>query len=76
MHHARKGQQWFFGLKARIGLDSKEGIVHSVCTSAVSVADKHMLPNLLPRRRAQDGGRRRLSRQTEAIKEVAPKPKT
>jgi IS5 family transposase len=28
-------------------VDSKEGVVHSVCTSAASVADTHMLPDLL-----------------------------
>ena len=44
MHQTRKGKQWYFGLKAHIGVDSKRGHVHSVCTSAASVADKHMLP--------------------------------
>ena len=34
-------------MKVHIGVDSKEGIVHSVCSRAASVADKHMLPNLL-----------------------------
>jgi transposase, IS5 family len=47
MHQTRKGKQYYFGLKAHIGVDSKAGIVHSVCTSAASVADKHMLPDLL-----------------------------
>src|SRR6267378_2661890 len=47
MHQTRKGKQWFFGLKTHIGVDSKEGVVHSVCTTAASVADKHMLPHLL-----------------------------
>jgi IS5 family transposase len=47
MHQTRKGRQWYFGLKAHIGVDSKQGHVHSVCTSAASVADKHMLPDLL-----------------------------
>src|SRR5258708_7645860 len=47
MHQTRKGKQWYFGLKAHIGVDSKRGHVHSVCTSAASVADKHMLPDLL-----------------------------
>jgi IS5 family transposase len=32
MHQTRKGKQWYFGLKAHIGVDSKEGIVHSMCT--------------------------------------------
>src|SRR5713226_1708451 len=47
MHQTRKGQQWYFGAKAHIGVDSKEVVVHSVITSAASVADAHMLPDLL-----------------------------
>jgi IS5 family transposase len=35
MHQTRKGNQWFFSAKAHIGVASKEGIVHSVCTSAL-----------------------------------------
>jgi IS5 family transposase len=30
----RKGKQWHFGAKAHIGVDSKSGVIHSVCTSA------------------------------------------
>jgi IS5 family transposase len=47
MHQTRKGNQWYFGMKAHIGVNSKEGIVHSVCTSAASVSDVSMLPDLL-----------------------------
>ena len=72
MHQTRKGNQWFFGLKAHIGVDSKEGIVHSVCTTAASVADMHMLPDLLhgeERKVWGDGG---YQGQSEAIREAAP----
>jgi IS5 family transposase len=72
MHQTRKGNQWYFGLKAHIGVDSKQGVVHSVCTSAASVADKHMLPDLLhgeERKVWGDGG---YQGQTEAIREAAP----
>ena len=34
MHQTRKGNQWYFGMKAHIGVDSKEGHVHSVCSTA------------------------------------------
>jgi IS5 family transposase len=44
MHQTRKGNQWYFGLKAHIGVESRQGVVHSVCMSAASVADCHMLP--------------------------------
>ena len=72
-HQTRKANQWYFGLKAHIGVDSKEGIVHSVCTSAASVADKHMLPHLLhgeERKVWGDGG---YQGQTKAIQQAAPK---
>ncbi len=60
MHQTRKGNQWFFGAKAHIGVDDKEGIVHSVCTSAASVSDVHMLPDLLHGAGEEGLGRRRL----------------
>ena len=72
MHQTKKGKQWFFGLKTHIGVDSKEGHVHSAATSAASVADKHMLPDLLhgeERKVWGDGG---YQGQTEAIREAAP----
>src|SRR5258708_15737896 len=72
MHQTRKGKQWYFGLKAHIGVDSKLGHVHSLCTSAASVADKHMLPALLhgeERKAWGDGG---YQGQGEAIRQAAP----
>jgi IS5 family transposase len=47
MYQTGKGKQWYFGLKAHIGVDWKQGHVHSLCTSVASVADQHMLPDLL-----------------------------
>src|SRR5713226_5543090 len=73
MHQTRKGKQWYFGLKAHIGVDSKRGHVHSVCTSAASVADQHMLPDLLhgeERKVWGDGG---YQGQGEAIRQAAPR---
>ncbi|MFZ0770646.1 MAG: IS5 family transposase [Candidatus Sulfotelmatobacter sp.] len=73
MHQTKKGNQWYFGAKAHIGVDSKATVVHSVATSAASVADKHMLPDLLhgdERKVWGDGG---YQGQTEAIHAAAPK---
>ena len=39
MHQTKKGNQWFFGMKAHIGLDAESGIVHSVVATAANVGD-------------------------------------
>jgi IS5 family transposase len=73
MHQTKKGNQYYFGAKAHIGVDSKEGIVHSVCTSAASVSDVHMLPDLLHGEENKVWGDAGYQGQTEAIHEAAPK---
>ena len=72
MHQTRKGNQWYFGLKAHIGVDSKEGIVHSVCTSAASVSDVHMLPDLLHGEERKVWGDAAYQGQGEVIRAAAP----
>jgi len=72
MHQTKKGNQWFFGMKAHIGVDSKEGIVHSVCSTAASVSDVHMLPELLHGDEKKVRGDAGYQGQTEAIREAAP----
>ena len=39
MHQTKKGNQWHFGMKAHIGVDSETGIVHSLSTTAANVHD-------------------------------------
>jgi len=39
MHQTKKGNQWFFGMKAHIGVDAESGIVHSVVATAANVGD-------------------------------------
>ena len=73
MHQTRKGKQWYFGLKAHVGVDSKQGHVHSVCTSAASVADKHMLPDLLHGDECKVWGDGAYQGQGEAIRQAAPR---
>jgi IS5 family transposase len=39
MHSTRKGHQWYFGLKAPIGVDGESGLVHSLTATAANTAD-------------------------------------
>ena len=71
MHQTKKGNQYHFGAKAHIGVDSKEGIVHSMCISAASVHDKHMLPDLLHGKEKKVWGDADYQGQTEKIREAA-----
>jgi len=39
MHQTKKGNQWFFGMKAHIGVDAGTGYVHAVAVTAANVHD-------------------------------------
>jgi IS5 family transposase len=45
MHQTKKGKQWYFGMKAHVGVDSKTKMIHSVVATAANVA-AHALVNL------------------------------
>ena len=39
MHQTKKGNQWYFGIKAHIGVDAESGLVHTVIGTPANVAD-------------------------------------
>jgi IS5 family transposase len=39
MHQSKKGNQWYFGMKAHIGVDAESGLVHTVRGTAGNVND-------------------------------------
>ncbi|TAM11529.1 MAG: IS5 family transposase [Nevskiaceae bacterium] len=47
MHQTRKGNQWYFGMKAHIGVDEGTGLVHTVVSTAANVADVTEVGKLL-----------------------------
>lgn len=47
MHQAKKGNQWYFGMKAHIGVDAGTGYVHSVSTTAANVHDLDQVTRLV-----------------------------
>ncbi len=49
MHQTKKGNQWYFGMKLHIGVDSESGIVHRLHTTAANVSDVTEVDHLLHR---------------------------
>ena len=47
MHQAKKGNQYYFGMKAHIGVDDESGLVDSVVGTAANVADVTQVDKLL-----------------------------
>ena len=72
MHQTRKGQQWYFGMKLHIGVDSKTGLAHSAVVTAANVHDKHPLPDLLHGQEEHVWGDCAYASQRELIESKAP----
>lgn len=75
MHQTRKGQQWYFGMKLHIGVDSRSGLAHSAVVSAANIHDKHPLPDLLHGNEQRVYGDSAYASQKELIVGKAPKAK-
>src|SRR5215210_8776729 len=47
MHQTKKGNQWYFGMKAHIGVDVASGLVHTMVGTAANEADINQTASLL-----------------------------
>jgi len=47
MHQTKKGNQWYFGLKAHIGVDARTGLTHSFTTTAANEHDLNQAEHIL-----------------------------
>ena len=72
MHQTKKGNQWYFGLKAHIGVDSKAKIVHSVAATAANVHDSRVIGDILHGNETRVWGDSAYQGQREAILKAAP----
>lgn len=75
MCQTKKGNQWYFGMKAHIGVDSRSKLIHSVAATAANVHDSQLLPDLLHGGETRVWGDSAYAGQTEVIREHAPKAK-
>ena len=72
MHQTKKGKQWYFGMKAHVGVDSKTKLIHSAVATAANIADSMVLPELLHGQETKVWGDQAYRGHREAIHEAAP----
>lgn len=72
MHQTKKGNQWYFGMKAHIGVDSRSKLIHAVAATAANVHDSQVLPDLLHGDETRVWGDAAYRGQTDVIREHAP----
>ena len=75
MHQTRKGQQWYFGMKLHLGVDSKTKLIHSLATTAANVHDAKVLAALLHGDETRVYGDQAYRGQRAVIRERAPHAK-
>lgn len=75
MRQTKKGNQWYFGMKAHIGVDSKTKLIHSVVATSANVHDKHPIPQLLHGNENRVYGDSAYASQKALIAQAAPKAK-
>ncbi|MHB8423882.1 MAG: IS5 family transposase [Gammaproteobacteria bacterium] len=72
MCQTKKGNQWYFGMQAHIGVDSKTKLIHSVLATPANTHDSQALPYLLHGNETRVWGDSAYTGQTEVIREHAP----
>jgi IS5 family transposase len=75
MRQTRKGNQWYFGMKAHIGVDSRTKLIHSVVATAANVHDSQVLPDLLHGEETRVWGDSAYTGQRQTITDYAPRAK-
>lgn len=75
MHQTRKGNQWYFGMKAHIGVDSKTKLIHSVVVTAANVHDSAVVGDLLHGEETRVWGDSAYTGKKETITDHAPNAK-
>ena len=72
MKQTKKGNQWYFGMKAHVGVDSKTKIIHTAVVTPANVADAKVLPELLHGEETRVWGDQGYCGQREVIRSCAP----
>jgi IS5 family transposase len=73
MHQTKKGNQWYFGMKAHIGVGSRTKLIHTVVATPANVADSTVLPDLLHGNETRVWGDQAYRGQRAVIRHHAPR---
>src|SRR5437773_6985862 len=73
MHQTKKGNQWYFGMKAHFGVDSRTKLIHAAVATPAKVADSTVLPELLHGNETRVGGDQAYRGQRAVVRAGAPK---
>jgi IS5 family transposase len=73
MHQTKKGNQWYFGIKAHIGVDRRTKLIHAVVATPAHAADNTVLPDLLHGNETRVWGDQAYRGQCALIWQHAPK---
>lgn len=73
MHQTKKGNQWYFGMKGHIGVDSKTKLIHSVVATAANVHDSQVLGDLVHGEETRVWGDSAYAGQGECLRRHAPR---
>ena len=75
MHQTKKGNEWHFGMKAHVGVDSQSKVIHSVVVTPANTADCKVMDQLLLGHETRLYGDQAYKRQGQLIPARAPKAK-
>jgi IS5 family transposase len=73
MHKTKKGNQWYFGMKAPLGVDSRTKLIHAAVATPANVADSTVLPDLLHGNETRVWGDQAYRGQRVVIRQQVPK---
>ncbi len=72
IHQSKKGNQWYFGMKAHVAVDAKSKLIHRVVATSGNVHDSKVLSSLLHGKESVVWGDSAYASQSEVIERAAP----
>lgn len=75
MRSTKKGNQWYFGMKLHIGVNSTTGVVHSATVTAANVHDSQALAELMHGKETRLYGDGAYANQKDVIKQKSAQAK-